>query len=210
MDDNGATLVAQSPTNGDTGVARREVRAWVRSQIKDQSVVDMSTLYRELIVHFSHDQEFIDLWLTETLPAIAYEETRRVIGETRGHVMFGDQLLSRAATDVRLRAARPRWQAWLENVGDRKQKLVMDMNASELLFAAELREARGESEYRVAALWREMRSYLLVAGPDATVRDVFKPEEIDRLAESLHVEISATRTIVIRDDTETPEEPTNE
>lgn len=175
---------------------RKQVRAWIRTQIAGQSHVEIRTLYREMVTHFAGDQAFVAAWLAETLPAIAYEETRRVCADTRDHIMFGDELLNRGATDERMRDIRPRWSAWLEHIGDRHMRL-MEMTSDELHTAASLRRQRGENELRIAELWDELASRLK---RKKKVGDVFTPEQIEDLAASLSISVDVRRQIVIRED----------
>src|SRR5690349_10393179 len=101
----------------ETKTPRQQVRAWIRDRIAEESSVQLPTMYRELIEHFAADPEFVKAWLAETLSPVAYEETRRVCADTRGgSIVWGDVVLSRDASDARMKAARPRWQAWLEYV----------------------------------------------------------------------------------------------
>lgn len=177
-----------------TDSPRRQVRTWLREQIADQTEVEIAVLYRRMIAHFAEDPTFVRAWLAETLPAVAYEETRSIVGDTRGgHVLFGDVLLSREATDRRLAASRPRWQLWLEHVGDRHVRLV-EMTRNDLLAAASIRRERGETEIRYAELWEELASRL---SGKKRVGDVFTSEEIDALARSLRIQIEVQRGVIV-------------
>lgn len=178
------------------GKTRKQVRAWVRDRIDGESSVEVSSLYREMVTHFSQDREFVAAWLSETLPAVAYDETLRVCAQTRGHILFGDEILSRDETETRLKEVRPRWQAWLEHVGDRHVRLL-DMTKEELRTAATLRRQRGETELRYAELWDELASHLR---GKKKVSDVFTVEQIEDLAASLSVSINVKRQIIIRED----------
>lgn len=175
---------------------RSQVRTWIRSQIAGQSHVEVRSLYREMVAHFAGNPDFVSAWLAETLPAIAYEETRRVCADTRDHILFGDEILNRDATEERMREVRPRWQAWLEHVGDRHVRL-MDMNSNELRTAATIRRTRGENELRIAELWDELASKLK---GKKKVSDVFTPEQIEDLAANLSISVNVRRQIIIRED----------
>lgn len=178
------------------GKTRKQVRAWVRDRIADQSSVEVASLYKEMVTHFSQDREFVSAWLLETLPAVAYEATLQVCAQTRSHIVFGDEILSRGETEVRLKDARPRWQAWLEHVGDRHVRL-MDMTKEDLRTAATIRRERGETELRYAELWDELASRIKGR---KKVAEVFTVEQIEDIAAALHISINVRREFVIRED----------
>lgn len=167
---------------------RGRIRAWVRAAIADKPAVKLPELTRDLVARFADDREFVMAWLAETLPAVAYEEVQAVCAATRAHIVFGDEVVSRAEFGEHVRQQRPRWQAWLEHVGDRHVRL-WEMRRDDLLAAAAEREARGAEEYRRAVLWRELAARLRGR---KTVGEVFTEEEIDVLAASLDVRVEVS------------------
>lgn len=176
---------------------RKQVRQWVRERIREEAAIEIPVLYKEMVAHFASQPDFVSAWLAETLMPMAYEETRGLCADTRsGHVVFGDTILSREATGERLKQARPRWNAWLEYVGDRHVRLI-DMTRNELLTAATIRRQRGETELRLSELWTELASHIKGR---KTVGQVFTPEQIDTLAADLRVDIDVRRQIIIRED----------
>ena len=113
------------------------------------------------------------------------EIVQRRVAQTRGLILMGDEVVSRAAFEARVVQRAKRFERWLEHAGDRHIQLLV-MRKSDLLVAAAERERRGMDELKIAALWRS-----LAAGLTDTeqVGDHYSPDEIARLAERLKVTV---------------------
>lgn len=191
-------MATNEPVNEST---RRNVRAYVRAYVRGliagADEVSIPALADATVTHFEGDQQFVREFLQETLPAIVYDEARSVCATTRQNLVFGDVVLSRPAAEERLKQARPRWQMWLEYVGDH-HVTVPEMTVPDLRAASDIRRERGEREIRVGEFWGELADRM-EAAHSIRVKELFDDDALTDLAVSMRVDIAVVRQFAIRD-----------
>lgn len=167
--------MANSPEDHADLSPRARVRLWIKDQVKDEAVVQLPDLTDRAVGHFSKQRKFVAEFLSEQLRPIIYQETRRVIAQTREVVLHGDDLIDRGELEKRGQRLISKWGNWTEHVGDRHLRLA-DMTRADLLVAAAEREARGAAEYAIGQHWRALASRL---GDTERVGERFTDDEIE-------------------------------
>lgn len=156
--------------------ARQQLSDWVKSEIEGQTEINIPAITLKAEQAFKGNRRFIQQFVNETLHSIVYEVVRKVLADDR--TIVGDAAVEDVKEHVRKRAANHSvFSRWFEHVGDRHVRLL-DMTREELLVAAELREKRGTTELKYAALWRTIANGL---EGGQMVGAKYKPEEIERM-----------------------------
>jgi hypothetical protein len=174
--------------------AKQQLYAWMREETEGESITRLPELTDRTVERLMANQDVLRAYLTGSIRDLTYDFAQRFIGKTRGFVLFGDDLIARQDVPKIAALRRPRWQAWLEHVGDRHVRLF-DMMKRELLHAASLREERGQTEYQYAALWRELASGL---DDVQSVKEVYTEKQIEEIAASLRVRVRVRRQEIAR------------
>jgi hypothetical protein len=172
----------------------RTLYAWMREETEGQSITRLPELTDRTVERLLANQDILRAYLTASVRELTYDFAQRFIGQTRGHVLFGDDLIARPDIPAIASTRRPRWQAWMEHIGDRHVRLF-DMMKGELLSAASLREERGHTEYQYAALWRELAGKMTDV---QSVKEVFTEKQVEEIAASLRVRVRVRRQEIAR------------
>jgi hypothetical protein len=166
---------------GDKPSARARLRAWIRGEIKDRAEVSIKEVQSKAIASILKDRAFLKEVVEQLLSPLIYEEIRLVVSKSREHLILGDEAVTREALRDRASRKRKDWGDWLEHAGTR-HVLLMEMTPEDLEAAEAERRKRGDSEYELADLWAALRSKM---EDDQRVKDVFTPDEIERVRLSL-------------------------
>jgi hypothetical protein len=152
----------------------KQITAWLDDETDGAREVRIPTLTDAVVDRLLTQPKLLRAFLKECIRPLVYDFAQRFCARTRGHVVLGDDILGREQVDKAIRRLRPRWESWLEHVGDRHIRLV-EMTADDLLAAALLRERRAATDVRYAGLWREMAARM---APGQTVGQAFGEEEL--------------------------------
>lgn len=166
--------------------ASRWAKQEMERRVAEQGGVALPEVRAAVVAYVGADPDRLERFLGEVLGPMCYELASRVCARTRGHVVFGEEVMTREAMKQEVKRRRPRWQAWLEHTGERHVRL-WEMRGPDLLAAAAQREARGIVEFRYGALWRELARPLRAG---QTVGEVWSEEQVSDLAASLDVRIA--------------------
>jgi hypothetical protein len=162
--------------------ATKKINGWLREAFLGEDIIRLPAVARTVVGRLIEDRETLIEYLNEQIRPLVYNEAQEFAARTRGHVLFGTDLLPRAAIPERVQQLKPRWLSWYEHVGDRHIRL-MKMNRQELRAAALLRRERSSVEAHYAALWEAMAERL--ASDVQLVEEVFTTGDIDALAATL-------------------------
>jgi hypothetical protein len=175
-----ATLVRVADLPPADESARLRLRAWLQERRDSEDVLQQSELAREALEHFLPDASFTQALAREKLPAMVYEEAKRVIGTGRVHP-DNEPSAERETHRGGVAAAKSKWHRWFEHVDDRHVRLTA-MTRGDLLRAAEEREQRGDGEYVKARHWRRLAADMETDWE--TVGQRFSEAEIDAALEA--------------------------
>jgi hypothetical protein len=153
----------------ETVTARGRMRALVESMVEGRPEISLVEVANDARARLEADPQFVAAFLSEYLPSAVYDVVQRMVAEQR------QPKYRRKGEEVR----RSRFMDWYEHAGDRNVR-VLDMTREDLRLAAEEREMRGATEYRIAALWRRIAGKLKSG---QTVGDRYTAEEIESMYE---------------------------
>jgi hypothetical protein len=135
---------------------------------------NLPQVVNEAMITFLQDPQFVDEVVRDRVQRDVYEMARRIIANTRGLILVGDDVMTPEQFQAHAAKASNRFLNWVEHAGTRYISL-MQMTKGDLLLAARERETRARSELQVAVLWRHIADQL---GADERVGDKFTPEDI--------------------------------
>lgn len=156
--------------------ARTQIRDWVKDIIQDADEVNVPTVASQAYEHFMKASGFTKRFYEENAGAIVHDIVADVVANTRRYIPMGNNA---AATrqGVRRRAQEHAvFSRWLEHANGRHIRLL-EMTKKDLLAAADERERRGDTEYRIANLLRALAAPLTdedIAG------GIWSPQQIEQ------------------------------
>lgn len=157
--------------------ARARIRRWVREQMDTALNNDGEVRLPEIAAGAAEamlsDRSFVAGPITDLVRLMAYEEAARYVQRTHNGVIgMGDEAVTKEAFAERVKQSS--FTNWIEHSGDRNLRLL-DMNADDCKFAADLRFQRARTETARGRLLM----YLAKSLKDGErVGDRFTPEEI--------------------------------
>lgn len=170
-----ATIERTSGATATEPTARATLAGWVREHMAGRSEVALPDVTDAAVSWLMDHPKALRPLLHELVRPLVYTIVQAVAARTRGRTLVAASVEELAALK---RPGRERWRAWLEHAGERHVRLHA-MTRSDLLAAADAREARGERELAIAAFWRALAAELTGG---QTVGERFSTEALAQFA----------------------------